>query len=343
MRAKILGLICILLTLSGMALADEQKEEITPPVGPYVQNGVNLFTTLEFIYWKAIQEGLTYADTGVAVVPGTTASSGSVHRPRFPWRPGFKVGLGYYLPHDGWDIYANYTWLHSSSTDRANSAIGNMVAIGLSYPWLSINQVNQVTSASSHWDLHFNAVDLELGRGFYLSRYLSFRLFGGLKFTWQDQEIHNRYAANQITIANVTQDGTIRSHHDQDVWGVGIRLGGNGNWYFYRSWSIATKVAFSGLWLDYENTRRDRFQHNGSPGIVINNIKKDTDTIKAVMELFLGLHGEWWFKQERYHLALQGGFDEQLWINFGEFIYLFSKGHGDFSMCGLTVKARLDF
>lgn len=343
MRAKILQLISILLIISGFAWAEEEKQEtITPPVGPYVKGGYNVYTTLEFIYWKAIQEGLNYADTGVAVVPGTSASSGKVHRPDFPWKPGFKVGIGYYLPHDGWDFYANYTWLHSSGTDRASSSIGNMVAIGLTFPGLS-SQISQITSARSHWDLQFNSIDLELGRNFYLSRFLAVRPFGGLKFTWQDQEVSNRYRANQVTFGAVTQPGTARSKHHQDVWGVGIRLGGNGNWYFYRSWSIATKVAFSGVWLDYKNMRKDRFKQNGAPFRVINNIKKDTDAIKAVMELFLGLHGEWWFQNQRYHLALQGGFDEQLWINFGEFISFFTQGHGDFSMCGLTVKARFDF
>ncbi|WP_420421464.1 Lpg1974 family pore-forming outer membrane protein [Simkania sp.] len=343
MRAKILSLICILLAFSRLVVSDEPQQEITPPTGPYVKNGVNIYTTLEFLYWKAIQDGLCYADSGVAVVPGTTVSSGKVHRPDFPWRPGFRVGLGYYPPLDGWDLYANYTFLRSSSTDRAKNSVGNMIPVGLLFPGLTTVNVNQVTAARNHWDLHFNSVDLELGRSFYLSRFLSFRLFSGLKFTWQDQEVNNKYTANRITLGNTTLPGIARSKHDQDLWGVGIRLGGNGNWYFFRSLSLATKVAVSGVWLDYDNTRKDQYEHFGNPALVVNKFTSNMDTIKAVMELFLGLHGEWWLKDDRYHLALQGGFDEQLWFHLGQFLFFPSRSHGDFSMFGLTIKARFDF
>lgn len=343
MRAKILSLICILLAFSGIATSDEPQKEITPPTGPYVKNGVDVYTTVEFLYWKAIQDGLCYADSGVAVVPGTSVSSGKVHRPDFPWRPGFRVGLGYYPPLDGWDLYANYTFFRSSSTDRAKSSVGNMVPVGMYFPGLTSLSVNQVTAARSHWDLNFNSVDLELGRGFYLSRFLSFRLFAGLKFTWQDQELSNKYNANQVTIGNSTLAGIARSKHDQNLWGVGIRFGGNGNWYIYRSLSIATKVAVSGVWLDYDNTRKDQFQHLGNPSLVVNKFTSNIDTVKAVMELFLGLHSEWWLNNDRYHLAVQGGFDEQLWLHLGQFLFFPTRSHGDFSMFGLTIRARLDF
>lgn len=337
MRTKTILLTYILLTLNGFASTSEETPSPLPPHGPYVKEGYNFYSSIEFLYSKAIQNGLCYAETGVAIIPGTTStSSGSVHRVHFPWVPGFKVGIGYYPPHDGWDLFANYTWLHSSSSDSTKSENGNIIPYGM-----SSKLINSITSAKADWNLHFNSVDLELGRNLYVSRFITFRPFGGLKFTWQDQHLLTRYQVNDSINA---LNGIASSHQDQDVWGLGIRLGGNSNWYFYRSWSIATKVAFSGLWLDYNNTRKDRFEYYDSPGFVINNLKKGTDTIKAVLELFLGLHGEWWFKEERYHLALQGGFDEQLWINFGEFIYLFSQGgHGDFSMCGFTMKARLDF
>ena len=343
MKTKIISLICIFLAFSGLAVCDEPEQEITPPTGPYVKNGVDVYTTLEFLYWKAIQDGLCYADTGVAVVPGTTASSGKIHRPDFPWHPGFRVGLGYYPPLDGWDLYANYTFFRSSSTDRAKNSIGNMVPIGLLFPGLTTLNVNQVTAASNHWDLRFNSVDLELGRGFYLSRFLTFRLFSGLKFTWQDQEVRNKYTANQVTLGNTTLPGIAHSKQDQGLWGVGIRFGGNGNWYFFRSLSIATKVAVSGVWLDYDNTRKDQYQQFGNPALVVNRFTSNMDTIKAVMELFLGLHGEWWLKDDRYHLALQGGFDEQLWFHLGQFLFFPTRSQGDFSMFGLTIKARLDF
>ena len=49
MRTKILSFICILLAFSGLVIGEEPKQVITPPTGPYVKNGVDVYTTLECI------------------------------------------------------------------------------------------------------------------------------------------------------------------------------------------------------------------------------------------------------------------------------------------------------
>jgi len=42
-----------------------QKRSVTPDAGPRVQNGYDLTTTVDFIWWKARQDGLAYATSGV--------------------------------------------------------------------------------------------------------------------------------------------------------------------------------------------------------------------------------------------------------------------------------------
>ena len=321
------------------------EREITPSVGPYVKNGYDVFVTAEFLFWQAIQEQLTYAQTGVLTQPGTTiTSSGKVHHPHFPWEPGFRIGLGFYPGHNGWDIYARYTWLHSSSTDRAKSGNGNIAPIALIPSSFSNTSVNQITSARSNWSLHYNVIDLELGRNFYLSRSLAVRPFAGLKATWQDQDWNTRYRAGQVVINNsAALLGTVRTNQDQDVWGIGIRMGANGSWYFCRGWGLVSDLAFSGVWMDYDNDRKDIFQQDNTTSVTTVNVKKDNDSVKAVIEMMLGLRGEWWFSQERYHFSLQAGWEAQVWINSGNFIYLIGQSNGDLTFSGLTVKARFDF
>ena len=211
MRGKFLLLACFLLIFKGFA---QEKEVITPPAGPFVKNGYDVFITAAFLYWQAIQERLTYATTGIGV-----NTSGRVHSIDYPWEPGFRVGIGFYPKHDGWDSTARYTWLHSHSADRASGT--NIVPFTLTFDGFSSTQVSQITSARSSWDLHYNVIDLEIGRNFFLSKLLATRLFFGLKGTWINQDWSTRYHANAVTLGTVgPAPGTVTTNQDHDTWGV---------------------------------------------------------------------------------------------------------------------------
>lgn len=334
MKGKFLLLACFLMILKGFA---QEKEVITPPAGPFVKNGYDVFITADFLYWQAIQERLTYATTGVG-----TNTSGRVHSIDYPWEPGFRVGIGFYPSHDGWDITARYTWLHSHSTDRASGT--NIVPVTVTINNITNTQVNQIHSARSSWHLHYNVIDLELGRNFFLSKFLATRLFCGLKGTWITQDWKTRYHANAVTVGTVgPTPGTVTTNQDHDTWGIGIRMGANGTWTFYKGWSIVSNIAFAGVWNDYDVERRDRFQVDGGQAISTVNISSDPDSIIANIELMLGLKGEWWFQQERYHLSAQAGWESQIWINYSNFIYFLGQSNGDLTFNGLTTRLRFDF
>lgn len=93
--------------------------EITPNAGPRVTNGVDVFITADFIYWTSREEGLAFARSGIAdyseaIALGNT-KLGNTYYPKSKFSPGFKVGVGLNLGHDGWDTYLNYTWFHNHS------------------------------------------------------------------------------------------------------------------------------------------------------------------------------------------------------------------------------------
>jgi hypothetical protein len=84
--------------------SDDCDIKITPNAGPRIDSDWNVFLTADFIYWTIRQDGMFYAVSGA----GTGASGGKVHDLDWKWEPGFKVGLGFNLPHDGWDLFAEY-------------------------------------------------------------------------------------------------------------------------------------------------------------------------------------------------------------------------------------------
>ena len=326
-----------------------KPKEITPNAGPRIAHGADVFVTAQFIWWKVFQEGLNYALTGIRANPGTTLSgTGTEHTPDFGWEPGFKVGLGVNLPHDGWDIYAQYTWIQSHhNDDRATSADANMQeGFLLGALTTSANLIRNITEARTHWDLNFNVLDLEFGRNFYVSEFLTLRPFGGLKFTWQDQDWDSSFTAEEVGVDNI-QPGTsgfVRSKQDHDTWGVGIRTGLNGSWFFTKNWSLFANTALSAMWTDYDIDRKDSFHPNSvSNGTTALNVHRDEHSIRAVTEFQLGLKGEWWFSNDDYHLAVSAAYEQQVWINYGSYIFVINDADNDLSFHGLTVKARFDF
>jgi len=262
--------------------------DITPAAGPRVAHGADVFLTADFIYWKATQDGLSVTDL----------IGSSIITPNFKWEPGFKVGLGLNLSHDGWDVYAQYTWLHSSSHKNATSG---------------------------DWHLHFNVIDLELGRNFYVSQFLTIRPHFGLKGTWQEQGITG--ASTAYTTFLATQK--------QDTWGLGISSGLNTAWHFTTSWSIFGDIAWSAMWTHYNAATTDF-----SPSL---KLKGDNYRIRNVAEFELGLRWETWFYDDNYHLAIEAGWEEQIWSNYGSFIRLSNDGQSDLSLHGLNLKFRFDF
>ncbi len=125
--------------------------------------------------------GLPIQDTnGNLVFP---SSRGKTPSPGFNFQPGFKVGAGFKFAHDGWDLYANYTWLNPAEVKASISdSKGDMV--GPADPYFG---TTTLSNAKNTFKQSFNVLDLELGRQFFLSRFLTLRPYFGLKTTWITQ------------------------------------------------------------------------------------------------------------------------------------------------------------
>jgi hypothetical protein len=334
--------------------------EITPNAGPRVAHGADVFITADFIWWKAVQEGTEYASTGVGLA--TNANLISVSKGRAisagrDWAPGFKVGLGLNLNHDGWDIYAQYTWLHpsnSNSISRTYNAATASRVIGKNSLLLPDSGAQPLDRASANWSLNFNVIDLELGRNFYVSQFLTMRPFIGLKGTWQDQDLRTRYySSNGFNLDGddaLFLDGPYRVHQHTDVWGLGIRGGFNISWYMAKNWSIFGNMAWTAMWTDYtEISRKDTIdnptaQGNGNPLIQMNENMDDHYSVKWIGEIELGLRWEIWFYDDNYHFAIQAGWEEQVWLNWNLLNTRWDPDHWeDLNFHGLNLKFRFDF
>ena len=50
-----------------------------------------------------------------------------------------------------------------------------------------------------------------------------------------------------------------------------------------------------------------------------------------------------WFMDDSYHFAIQAGWEEQVWLNWGLFGQPLGQSSHDLSLHGLNLKLRFDF
>ncbi len=314
---------------------DRVCKVITPNAGPRVCMGADVFITADFILWTYRQEGLEFAMTGAT---GTVTQQGSLHEPDFALEPGFKVGLGLNLGHDGWDVFAEYTWLTTDESNSVTDSNGTMVNL-----WA---QGAAAQFMSGRWDSNFNVIDLELGRNFFVSQYLTMRPHYGFKGTWQSQDytVVSELRTDPTDPNTLTQRRTM--NQDFDYWGFGIRTGMDTAWHFNKSWSLYGNFAISALWSGFDIDRTDdTFDPNTDTTTRTVNTNNDFSTVLPVLELAIGLRWETWFSNDDYHFGIDAGWEEQVWWGMNRYIVLNQpqRDNGDLTFQGFTLKFRFDF
>lgn len=320
----------------------QEMNKITPTAEPSVSRWADPYMTADFIWWKAEEDGLEYAFNGVG--DGiTNADSGSLKHPRFRYEPGFKVGGGLKFRHDGWDVFAQYTYLRTNTNHHRNSISSdadgdNNVQSNFFIPVAGDLETFQCASASGSWSLHFNVLDGELGRNFWISKWLTLRPFIGMKFSWNDQKLNVNYLGTNFP----TDTDNYYLSMKLDQWAVGLRSGMNTAFYMCNKWAIFGEFAVSGLWNDFDASRKDTFQ-TPLTAVVLNNVKKNNSRLTAVIEWALGFRFETAFHNDDYMFQAQVGWEQQLWFDQNQFVLFPNSSASNLTFQGLTVKAGFWF
>ena len=303
--------------------------DITPSAGPRVIEGCGVYLTGDYLYWTAREDNLSFAISGLQVTPSSSTGKGHKYSPRFKYTSGFKGGIGFDFGHDKWDMYMNYTWLnphhnHKTVHSSKDSILVNNI--------IALTSLESLQSARASWSLNFNVIDWELGRNFYISKFLSLRPFFGLKGTWQKQSLDVDY--------DVIGSSNIESANTNDFWGVGPMGGVDTTWHLPGTWSLFADVGISSLWGAFTVKRKDTIS---DPKIAIYHVEDVIHTVKPVLEMQLGIRKEEWFCADRYHFSLQVGWEQQVWFDQNQFDFCLQNRQGNLTTQGVTAKARFDF
>ncbi len=331
----------------------EQKKStggMINPVGrPEVRDGADIFFMADFLVWQAHENGLSYAVKGQSGQPTASALyNSSAKTMHFDWDCGFRVGFGWNTPHDGWDILTNWTWFENTAHGKAEVSSSALLLSTDNYP--AANEgLDGFRSAQAKWRLHLNLIDVELGREFFVSKWMTLRPFIGVRSGWVHQK-------KIITLGDATPSDSQKGALTIDkcnFWGFGPRSGLNTQWGLGCGFSIIGNGAVSIL---YGNFQGNDLQQQRLSGTSNNTVVNNTDSVRvsrAISELVLGLRWDKMLADDSLHLGIQAGWENLMFFGQNQFKNFsgttqtsagnFVSNQGDLTIQGWTLSARLDF
>lgn len=320
---------------------------INPAARPTVCNGVDVFVVGEFIYWKPSENGLGFAIEDPENPLFLT--DGHVENPKFKWSPGFRVGLGWNMCHDGWDVYLSWTRLNSHAKHTDHAPNGGILMPTFENPNFlvppqDILDFTLVSEAAMRWKMRLNVLDLVLGREFFVSKWLTLRPFGGVRSAWIRQKDRIEYE----TIGFIPRDHRITMRNK--YWGIGLVTGLNSEWGLGCGWSLFGDASISLLYGNIKVHQRERVV-NITPEVTRLKVHNDQKLGRAVTDLAAGVRWETYFCDDDFRLRLQAGWEQHMFFGQNQlmnFVDSFNHGkfvsnQGDLSLQGFTVSAQFDF
>ena len=127
----------------------------------------------------------------------------------------FGSDFGGNMSYDEWDILLAWTWFQSHA--RGNTQKPALTLWG--HPQVADNGTNGASSSRAKWSLHYNLIDLEMGRAFWVGKQSSLRPFFGLRGAWIDQhfDIHYKYETTPSTRGKIRADSDLKESVSEGV------------------------------------------------------------------------------------------------------------------------------
>lgn len=308
---------------------------------------------LEFLWWRAVEDGIDYAWLSDASDPSVGANM-HVQGQDFEFDPGYRIGLGYNFGYDDWDLYIVYTWLYTypKTSLTGTKVAGNGSVLGL-FSLLpnnggSLQLIGFERARNVSWQMQFNAWDLELGRHFYVGEHLALKPVTGIKGALIRQHLRANY--DNADYPRQGRDGpefsNVQARGKTRWWGVGPKAGMHGQWELFSGFSVIGNIQAALLYGEFHirtsaNAVDDRTDNTGQNRG--GRFRDDFYRLRPMAALMLGLEWgrclwDWMF------FSMHVGWEGQYWQQQMEFInFKDITPDGDLSMTGINAGVRLDF
>ncbi|NGX50920.1 MAG: hypothetical protein K1060chlam2_00772 [Chlamydiae bacterium] len=322
-------------------------------------DGRGWFMTFDLLFWRTKIGGTEYAYSDKSPVARLQVK-GRTKNMEFDWDWGLRAGLGYNFDYDGWDVRGEFTWWdgNGSDTTRAGEVSGIVPLRGSSFITNASGSSNDelflfCTSAKSLFDVEYHAVDLELGRDYYVSGKLSFRPFWGVKSAWIDLEQVTRYTGGDDFLLQSgervlgLQGNSVHIKEHCDFWGIGPRTGVDTRWFLSDRFSFYGNVSGALLWGYYDIDHKEKFSLVEDSRI---HLHANRHGFSPTVRFQVGLRHDTYLNNDKQHLGVGIGFEGQYWWRQNQMLKInvshdlkYDRYSEDLAFYGITADVKLDF
>jgi hypothetical protein len=341
-------------TTSSTVSKNQNTEVTLPSSSPYAANGTRLYAIAEWLYFQANESGLAYAinNEDFDILDDCIMGSGSVGQPKFDWHSGFRLGLGYNLPHDEWDMQLLWTWYEDQADSNEHSP-GESPTIFPLFVHPNIYNPQSIAAcldAGASLFMHLNILDLDIGKQFRLSKSLSLKPHTGIRTAWLNQNYNINYSNLFDKSGEVVLD-EYSTNIKNDFWGIGILAALGSQWDIKWGLSLFGDGAISLLYGFFDNSYSESFiTPTGAGNVVVTN-DNSFRASRAIMDLQLGLRWTSSAIKEKVKIVLQAGWEQHLFFSQNQIIRFvdsqnwgtFVQNQGDVDFQGWSAGAHIHF
>lgn len=319
-------------------------------------DGYGWFFTFDVLNWHAKVGGteFSYSDQDPRAQLPIRGRTKDID---FKWDWGLRVGLGYNFDHDGWDLKGQYTWYDTSGSDSTRAGLNSSLVPLRGSSTIVATSTNPAlqflycSSAKAQYDFNYSAVDVELGRAYFISGKLSFRPHWGLKSAWIDQEQITRYTGGSPDAQSPNdlglQGNTVHIKDDCDFWGLGPRVGVDSKWHLGYGFSLFGNVAGALLFGYFDVEHKERFSESQDNRI---KLSANRHAFSPTAQMQLGLRYDKYLHNNTQHIGVGLGFEAQYWWRQNQMLKIddaqvlkYERYSDDISMHGVTLDLQWDF
>lgn len=201
--------------------------------------GTGLTFTGEYLYWKVNVGDNTYAYLDDAT---WNSEDGKAKTVEMGWDHGFRVGLSYRLPWDGFDVGASYTYFRTEGkASAADDDITTALYPAAFDPYSSGSDDCNVAIANMKFK--FDSAELLLSRNTQVSKALSAKLFGGFKLVNYELSRDFQYFGDDFADPDEGLGGIVQDKVDALLYGV--KAGASGEMKLNHGFSLVGSAAAS--------------------------------------------------------------------------------------------------
>ena len=214
------------------------------------------------------------------------------------------------------------------------------------------NRFFQCGSAKSVCEIKYQAIDIELGRDYYISKKLSLCPNWGLKSAFIDLSQKTEYTGGSQTTQGDLQilgleGNTVSVRESSDFSGVGPRAGLNTRWYIGEGISLFGNLTGALLWGYCDVTHKEDYSFDTDTKIRLN---ADRSSFSPTIQYQLGLRYDTYMHHDIHHLSVGLSFEGEYWWRQNQMLkindaqgFKYDRYTDDLALYGLTADIKWEF